>query len=62
MLKLNITYLVPLYINKYKLIYFPHDPQSLEEDEEEEEETEEEEEGIEDETIPVDITGAGFVI
>jgi len=53
---------VPLYIKKYKLTYFPHDPQSLEEDEEEEEETEEEDEGIEDEIIPVDITGAGFVI
>jgi len=51
-----------LYINKYKLTYFPHDPQPLDEDEEEEEETEEEDEGIEDATIPVDMTGAGFVI
>jgi len=49
-----------LYFIDHTPVYFPHDPQPLEEEEEDEEE--EEEAGIDDETIPVDMTGAGLVI
>jgi len=51
-----------LYFIDQTPVYFPQDPQPLEEEEEEEEEMDEEEEGIDDETIPVDMTGAGLVI
>jgi len=46
-----------LYFIDHTPVYFPHDPQPLEEEEEDEEEA-----GIDDETIPVDMTGAGLVI
>jgi len=50
-----------LYFIDHTPVYFPHDPQPLEEEDDDEEEMDEEA-GIDDETIPVDMTGAGLVI